>query len=639
MLQAMRSGAKSIFIKFILFGLLVMATLGLAMMDVQGMFRTGNMGNTTVAKIGRQKITAPEFDAIYQRALRQQNITAEEGYRANLPMIVLNQEINSRIYARAAYDLGLIVDNKTAAAELKNLLAPIAAEAKISEAEALNRLLRNLGTSEGQFVNTLKNQMASEQLMKIISGPARAPRQLIDDALKYRYEWRRGEYFTLSTADLGNLPAASEEDLKAHYEAISDEFLLPEHRDFAVLAIDKKAMGVDSKVSAEDVRRYYDEHADSFATGEQRTIEQLIVADEAAAKDLLALAQGGKTFADIAAEAKKAGDSKTTFVSADYSEDEMDIDLAKAAFAGDKDSISGPVKTPLGWHILKVAALKPARVPPFEEMRAAIEQDLGEEIAADAVYKRAQEIDDMIAGGQTVDEVAKAFNLKVQSFSAVTSEGTDKQGKKIETTLPDFAKIVETAYTLDEGNASPLTEASDGSFVIVETRAITKSQEQPYEAVKGEVAESLRQKKIGAAFDEKTAAITEKIQLGQSFTDIARELGKTIQKTDLIQRGNNKAADAVERGILPALFSLDKIGQTTTVAGGEKVTILRLSERRVDPPKEPKAEDVTSLRGMLDKSLQNDIVEQYRNQLMRDYRVSINEEALDNLYRPRDTEG
>lgn len=643
MLQKMRSGAQSVLIKVVLFGLLMLAMLGLAFTDVQGMFRGGSSVTGSVAKVGGQKISTMEFDNIFQRTLRQQNLGSDETLRAALPMIVLNQEINARLYARTAHDLGLIVDDKTAARELKrDVIAPIAAEAGVSEKEALQRLLTSLGVSERAFVESFKSQLASETLMSTLPAGARAPEQMIADALKRRYEWRRGEYFELTAADLGDaLKPASEDELKKYYASISSDFLLPEYRSFDVLLIDRAGLGLDGKPNAEAVAQYYNEHTAEFAAPEQRKIEQIIVADEAVAKELKAQAEAGQTLAAIAKAAKASGDAakaKAVFTTSSYSEDEMDVELADPAFSADSNALVGPVKTPFGWHIMKIVTVTPAHTPSLAEVRTRIEQELADEINGEALYARATEIDDLVAGGATLAEVAKQYKLKLASFSDITSEGSDKNGKKVESKLPAFTKIVETAYTLDEGRTSQLTETSDGAMLLIATTSVTKAQEQPFDAVRSEVAESLRLKKMGEIFDAKSAEITEKMQLGESFEAVAKRLGKRVSTTGLVQRATTPAKAGIERGVLPALFSLDKVGQTTAVSGEEKVTILRLAERKTDAAKDAKKEDIATLRATLDRAAKNDILEQYRTYLMEKYKVSVNEELVTRMYARRDTD-
>ncbi len=641
MLQKMRSGAQSTIIKVVLFGLLMLAMLGLAFTDVQGMFRSGGAatGSTAVAEIGNSRISAAELDMLVQRNMRQPNI--DEGTRRAIPLITLNQEVNARVYAQAAHDLGLVLDNKTAAAILKkDVLGPVAASAGISEKQALQGMLRNAGMSEQAFVGAFKNQVATDQLVRIINTPAQAPAQLVNDALKRRYELRRGEYFELTAADLGDAlkTPPTDEELQSYYTSIAGSFLLPEYRDFSVLIIDRNALGLaDNKPTAEEVESYYNENKDNFGAPEERRVEQIIAPDEATAQALLSKAQAGATLEAIAQQAETAegAAADVVFATSTYRQSELDIELATPAFKAKANALVGPVETPLGWHIMKIVAITPARTPALSEMRAEIEKEIAEERGADTLYARATEIDEQVAAGQSLSDIAAQLKLQPVNYSGVTSEGTDKAGKPVDTKVAAFSKIVETAYTLDEGQVSSLAETSDGQFLLIETTKITPAQEQPFEAVRSEVTDSLRLKKMGELFDQRSAEITEKMQLGESFDAVAKRLGKRVSSTPLLKRSSTPAEAGMARGMLPALFSLDSVGQTTAVSGNEKVTILRLAERKIETPRDARQQDSAALRNTLNEALRNDILEQYRNHLFREYGVSINEDVVSRIYAPR----
>ena len=624
MLKAMRDGAQSVIIKWTLFGLLILAMLGLALISDTGLTR-GGLSNSPVAKIGREKISQTEFDYILQNALRQQNIPAEEAYRTGLPFSVLEQEISSRIFARAAYDMGILVDDVTVAKSIKEQIAPMAQEAKTTEADIFQRILRNMGLSEAAFVASVKSQIATDTVLKAITVGVRAPEQLVKDAMNYRYEWRKGDYFVINTEDAGKIGTPSEDDLRRHYESIAEQFSLPEYRSFAVLLLDAATLGLSTAVTEEEIRAYYDENIAEFSSLEKRTIDQLVVTDEALAQEIFAKVSKTKKLKDAADAASKG---KVSYIRDTYAEEDIAVELAPTAFATAKGSVAAPIKSPFGWHILYVDSIIPAAVTPYEKAKSLIQKDLAAEKSAGLLYERANEIDDMLAGGKALAEVAAEFSIKETNFEDVSSEGVDMKGKKIETALPLFNKILENAFTLDEGSASQLIETPEGGFMVVETRSIRPSEQQAFETVRPEVEESWRQKERGRLLDDYSARILEKIQLGESFEKVAASLGKRVESTGMIRRGTTPPKAALERGLMPALFSMNRIGEVANIPAANSVTILKLSDRKIDPPGKLPQEEVENMRLLLQRSLQNDIVEQYRNSLMKEYKVSINEDLM-----------
>ncbi len=105
--------------------------------------------------------------------------------QAGIPGKILAQELNSRVFALAAHDAGYIADDAAAAKQVKTMLAPLVKDG-VTEKEPLNRFLTSSGMSEDALVSTLKSQIATDSLLQIVAGGARAPQEMVNDALKYK---------------------------------------------------------------------------------------------------------------------------------------------------------------------------------------------------------------------------------------------------------------------------------------------------------------------------------------------------------------------------------------------------------------------------------------------------------------------
>ena len=80
----------------------------------------------------------------------------------------------------------------------------------------------------------------------------------------------------------------------------------------------------------------------------------ILVKDEAKAKDLMAQVQAGKNFGELARKysvcpsKKKGGDLGW------FRRGQMVKPFEDAAFSAKKGDIVGPVKTEVGWHVIKI---------------------------------------------------------------------------------------------------------------------------------------------------------------------------------------------------------------------------------------------------------------------------------------------
>ena len=85
-------------------------------------------------------------------------------------------------------------------------------------------------------------------------------------------------------------------------------------------------------------------------------------------------------------------------------------DLTQTVFASKVGTVDGPVAIPRGWIVWQLSEIRPAGVPPFEEVRAQVEQALRREKALDAATSKAQELADRWRAGAAVNDLAKEFD-------------------------------------------------------------------------------------------------------------------------------------------------------------------------------------------------------------------------------------
>ena len=635
MLRAMRTGKQSVIIKSFFLGLLVLAAGGLVLTDVQGVFNRG-VPKSAIATIAGEKLNGPEFDRMVQAMIVQQRVSQTEAYRNGLPQQVLDQEINARLFSRAARDAGLVVDDVTAAQYVRSaFIEPLVAQG-ISANDALQYLLRNAGLSEQQLLGSVKSQMAAENLLKVIAMGAHAPSQLVNDALKYRYEARRAEYFTLSLKEIGTVAEPTEQDLQKHYDETISRYMLPEYRKLTAVVLDGEALGINPEVSDEEQLAYFEEHKREYSTPEEREIEQLVADDEESAKKIRAAAIAAGN--DLKKGINTSGVQNASVVGGTYNEDSIAEQLAEAAFKNTAaGEISEPVQSPFGWHLVKVVKVtKAGTSKKFEDVKDDIAKRMKTEKGADALYEVVNKIDDSIAnGGTTMDALAQEYKLKPVSIEQIDASGFTPAARKADlSAIPVADKVVEAAFTLAQGALSPMIETPDGSFVIVAATEVEPPVAKPLADVKRDVTQSWKTARKNALLDEKAAQVMERLNLGENFEAVAKSFDKTISRSEFLQRGSDATKAPLGRGMIPALFSVDKSGQATTVRGEDTLSFMRLQDRKVDMPKDKAEGEAKLLQQALSQALRGDIMDQFREGLMSKYNVKINYSVIESTYNP-----
>lgn len=139
-----------------------------------------------------------------------------------------------------------------------------------------------------------------------------------------------------------------------------------------------------ARVSEEAARERYDAiRADAAGKTELRA-RRIHAADRAEARALYARIAAGEDFEAVARGLDFPGADRGGDLGY-FSEGNMAPAIVQAARALAVGQVSAPFPTQYGWHLIRLEAVRPMPVPPFEELREPILRKLTEETAAAAL--------------------------------------------------------------------------------------------------------------------------------------------------------------------------------------------------------------------------------------------------------------
>jgi parvulin-like peptidyl-prolyl isomerase len=131
-------------------------------------------------------------------------------------------------------------------------------------------------------------------------------------------------------------------------------------------------------ISEGEMSRYYESHHEDWQVDEQIKLRQIVVKTEGEAEALLKTISEGADFAETArkySQFPQLGDGGDLgYLSP--SEIPMEFD---SLLHSEIESVSSVIKTPYGYHLVKIEDRLPARELPFEEVREKIHETLLEE--------------------------------------------------------------------------------------------------------------------------------------------------------------------------------------------------------------------------------------------------------------------
>jgi peptidyl-prolyl cis-trans isomerase D len=368
----------------------------------------------------------------------------------------------------------------------------------------------------------------------------------------------------------------------------------------------------------------YQARLDEFQTPDRRQLEQILVSDEAKAKEAEAQLATGKDFAAVAKDvADESGDAITLGW---VKRDEMPAGLADAAFALKDGEVGKPMQSPLGWHIFKVTGVEEGATKPFEAVREQIAKDVAHEMAADELYKRSNEVEDALAGGSTLDQVAAKFNLKEVKVTAVDLDGLDPKGTAVP--LTNAPEILRVAFNTDQGQTTRMNETTDNGYFLLHVDNVQASVVKPLADVKERAKELFLADKRNAAAEARAKEIAAAVTQDKSLASVAADNQLTVTTTPAVTRKSGSQPN-LPASVVAKMFEL-KPGESAVSGGADGWYVVQLKTIEVPDPATDAAA-VGQVADQLTDGIRGDILAQFEKALRNRFPVTIRQQEIDRL--------
>ena len=603
MLQSFRHLAKSAFFK----ALLVLLVGSFAVWGIGDIFR-GRPHQEAAIEVGPLSISFEELDNRFRLELMRltyetkRQITPPEAVGFGLRDRTVNLMAQQALFNLEARRVGLLVPVEPALAEI-HASPQFMDEKGQFDPRRFQLLLNEMRMSEPQYLELLRNESAREQLVLNLAAGARAPESLLRELYRGQAETRTVEVWAIKAADQPVDAAPSDGVLLRYYQDHNKDYQTPETRDFTLIHLSVDAMASGIAVTDADLAAAYESRKDGLATAEQRDLEQVLVDDDKTAAAIENAVKGGLS---LAAAAEKHGATVTTLTKVVATE--LPPELQKAVFGLAKGEVSPPLQSALGYHLIKVTGITPRTVPSFAEAKSRVLTELRRERAEEQFQEELNRLDDALASGQKIEEVAAKVDLKTVSLKAIPSTTLTIVGFKDEAAK----KIIVEAFKLDQGDNSGLIELPNGDYAALRVDGVKPKGPKPFDTVKAEVtAAYLHQQKMQKAKEVAEKAKEAFAKGKNGFTGSAgASKPLTLTRFGLSPEGLNSAA-------LADVFTL-KIGQAAINEDNDGYRVLKLISVTAGDP-DAKDSTLPALRQSLDEAMRNGMAAELSQTLEREH--------------------
>ncbi|MFM4766246.1 peptidylprolyl isomerase [Aeromonas veronii] len=535
MLDKLREGAQGKVAKVIL-GLII---LSFALAGV-GSYLNGP-ARTAPATVNGTEISAAALENAYrnERARMESQmgeafsqLAANPDYMKQFRRGVLDRLIDQALLDSKARELGLRVSDE----QIKQAIVamPEFAENGKFNNDRYLQLIRRAGMTPEMFRDSLRQDMVRQQLMSALLGTEFSLKGEAEQLDKLYNQTRDLRLVRLAAANYMADVQVSDNELEQYYKTNGARFMNDEQVKVDYLLLDAANLAKDIKVTEQDAQDYYDQHQDLFQRAERRHVAHILIpfgkdekAAEQKAEAVLAKAKGGDDFAALA-----KADSSDTFSAKKggeldwFEKGVMDPAFEKAAFALDKaGDLSGVVKSPFGFHIIKLLGVEAAQTKPFADVKEETIARLQADKAKEKFFAEQQKMaDNSFENPDSLDLTADAMGIKVQSSDFFT-----------QATAPaplNDPKVLSVAFSeqlRDDNTNSDVIELADGKALVLHITGHKPKAVKPLAEVKEQVIAAIKHDKASEVARGKAQGLLDKLKVGESITADLTALGLKVE--------------------------------------------------------------------------------------------------------------
>lgn len=497
-------------------------------------------------------------EAIDENALRQQ---------------VLDEMVDEELLYQYAIASGLRISDAAVVEQIHRIQA--FQEGGRFSSERYRYMLQLNGLTPAGFENDIRRTMVLTQLEQAIAGTSFMTRNAFRDLIRIGDQRREFAWIEIAFDQYADQVEVTDEQVAAYYAANQQRFMTVETVDIEYVELTADTVAAVIQVDEAALRERYEERLAAASAQEQRRASHILVESEALANELAAQLADGADFAALAAEhsadpgsASAGGDlgwvDRGSFVR----------EFETALYAMEPDTISAPVRTGFGWHIIRLDEIRgTVEVAPFEELRGALATEYREAEAERRFYTMAERLADLaFENAGSLDPAAAALDLPVRRINGVSRAAGSG--------LADYAEVRNAAFSpevLGERFNSRLLELSGEHVAVVRVADHTPSRQMAQEEVESAIRAELLRTQARALASATAESLVERARAGEELAALATEVGAVYHEPHVAGRADDHAPPT----LLRALFrtprpEADGAPVVRTVVTGDAVAVYRL---------------------------------------------------------------
>lgn len=412
------------------------------------------------------------------------------------------------------------------------------------------RILKFSRISPSEFETEQKTQILISKVQNLIMDNVKVSDQEVLDHYRWSNEKVVLSFMEIDPASFKKEISPSNKDLEEYFNDHVSQFLIPRKTRVEVLIFGPAQYKERVQIGEKETREIYELNVEKYKVPESVSLRHILI-KTLPTDDATTRTKALKRAEEVLEKTKKGEDfSKLAKI---YSEDSATIDsggylgnvekgqllkpIDEVAFSLKKGEISRIVKSPYGFHILKAEDIQSPRTKSFKEVEAILKADLLLEKTRELASREAEEAFIALIEGDSMESVSKQFKVLLKK-TPLFSEGEDISAIEID------GSFYKAAFDLKANDIHEVIE-SKGKFYIIKSMEIVAPRDPQWAEVQKEVRDAYLIEKTKVVASDKAKEIIERLQKGESLTQLAEDYGKSAKETEAFSR--------LHRGYIPSI--------------------------------------------------------------------------------------
>ncbi|MFY2825033.1 peptidyl-prolyl cis-trans isomerase [Ruegeria sp. MALMAid1280] len=590
--------------------------MGLLMLGLAGFGATSLTGTVrTVAQVGNEEVSINEYVRELQREIRAvESQTGQPLQMSQAHEFGLDQLALSRLTALAALDnevgeLGISIGDENLQKEIVAIQAFQGVDGSFDR-DAYQFQLEQVGMTDTEFESDLRKESSRTIVQNAVVSGVEMPSVLTQVLTDYVGARRSFTVATIGPDALTTpIAAPTDEQVQTYYDENTDQFTLPRTKQLTYAILSPEMLLDSVEVDEDSVRRLYDQRASEFHQPERRLVERLTYPSEDAAQTAMAqLEVGGTTFEQLVRDRKL---ELSDIDLGDVTREDLG-EAADAIFAADLDTVVGPLPSTFGPALFRINGSLAENTTSFEDAAPALREELASDRARRQIEAQAEDINDMLAGGATLEELTSETEMDLGQI------GWTRQSDDGVAAYDGFRTAAEA---VNEGDFPEVAFLEDGSIFALRLDEVLPQRPEPLETASERVVAAWTQAETNKALEEQANTVLEQLNADGDFTTT----GLPFRVENALTR--TAFLDDVPADFMVQVFEMEP-GELRAVPGDGSAFIVRLEELLPPAETDELRQAQAALEAQLNQALAQNIFDAYVRDAQARARPVIDQRAL-----------